>query len=118
MARLFALLLALCACLPTQAWAQLAKVCAEADRCCCRAADREGDAVARRPDCCETPCTAEVAPCPAMPVRGDAPVAIPPAEELALARVTLERSAFADAPHTPPRGPPPRWFGRVAHRLL
>ncbi|HWB78577.1 MAG TPA: hypothetical protein VG755_26615 [Nannocystaceae bacterium] len=118
MARLLALLLALLASLPTQAWAGLADVCGEPDRCCCRAADREDDPVARRPDCCETPCTTDAVPSPATPVRSDSFAAIPTSAALAITRVEVERVTDAEAPRARPRGPPPRWFGRVAHRLL
>jgi hypothetical protein len=118
MARLFALILALCAVLPTQAWARVVEVCGEPDLCACRRDDEpQPVAIAQRPDCCATRCTSEVPPTPATPSRSDAIVVAPAIAELAIDRIA-PFAGPSDVPHVRPRGPPRRWFGRVRHRLL
>jgi hypothetical protein len=120
MSRLLALLVALTALLPTQAWARLAELCGEPDTCCCR---REGEEPApepevRRVDCCESACVTSTAPANALPTRGEDIVA-PAAGSVAFVVARPRMSTAASAPLLArPRGPPRALFVLVEHWLL
>jgi hypothetical protein len=120
-ARILACLLAIVAVLPTAAWARLGEVCAEADRCCCRRDDdaaRTDIARMQAPDCCEAPCSTDVPAGSAAPLRAGALVAIVVSAQLPADFDAGLRPHVVEPPSARPRGPPPRWFARVRHRLI
>ena len=117
--RMLALLVALAAGLPVQAWARLAEVCREADRCACRHDDAApSGAEARRVDCCEAPHDASVVAAPVLLSGSDRVAAVLPARELAQASCAEVRGRPCASPAIATRGPPARWFGMIEHWLL
>ena len=120
MSRLLALFLALCAVLPTAAWARVAEACHEPDRCACRRADAAAadGPVARRFDCCASPCDADVPPSSATPVRSDVFAGVAAAQTFTLPAVPRASTMDVTRPRTRTRGPPRAVYSLVAHRLL
>lgn len=126
MARLLALLLALCVVLPAQAWARVAELCAEPDSCCCRRDDAfdvagaptSTGATAERLDCCAKPCAIEAAPSPATPTRPIQVVEVAAATALPSSPAASASTLAAVPPSTRTRGPPRPRFGLVQHWLI
>lgn len=120
MPRVLALLLALVAVLPGQAWAQLVERCAETDACCCRRDEPSvpPPAIVERVDCCETPCTAEVTPAAAEPTRSEDLRCVASERSLPLLSVSAPATSAAVTPQRRTRGPPRSVFAIVMHRLL